>query len=230
MNKNVILTMAAVALFAITPCKAQKKVENKKAVLTTEVEKASYALGSQLGDNFKQQGFESLLNLDFIIAGLRETIEGTSQLDAATANDILNNFFMELQKSQSSGKIEEGKAFLAENGKRAGVTTTASGLQYEIITQGNGPKPDINSTVNTHYRGTLLNGTVFDSSYDRGEPISFPLNGVIRGWTEALQLMPVGSKWKIYLPYDLAYGERGAGQVIGPFETLVFEIELLGIE
>ena len=135
-----------------------------------------------------------------------------------------------MQKAQSGGKISEGEAFLAENGKRPEVTTTASGLQYEVIEMGDGAKPTASSTVKVHYRGTLLDGTVFDSSYDRGEPISFPLNGVIRGWTEGLQLMPVGSKFKFYIPYDLAYGERGAGQVIGPYETLIFEVELLNIE
>jgi FKBP-type peptidyl-prolyl cis-trans isomerase len=127
-------------------------------------------------------------------------------------------------------KIEEGANYLAENGKREGVVTTASGLQYEVISLGKGAKPTAANTVKVHYRGTLLNGTVFDSSIDRGEPISFPLNGVIAGWTEGLQLMPVGSKFRFVIPYNLAYGERGASELIGPYETLIFEVELLAIE
>ena len=125
--------------------------------------------------------------------------------------------------------IEEGINFLRENGKREGVTTLASGLQYEVINDGTGPKPTIEDNVTTHYHGTLIDGTVFDSSVDRGEPASFPVGGVIKGWTEALQLMSVESKWKLYVPYELAYGERGAGPQIGPYSTLIFEVELISI-
>jgi len=123
----------------------------------------------------------------------------------------------------------EGEKFLAENAKREGVKTTASGLQYEVITEGEGEKPSATSTVKVNYKGTLINGTVFDSSYDRGEPIEFPLNGVIAGWTEGLQLMSVGSKYKLYIPYQLAYGERGGGEMIKPYSALIFEVELLDI-
>ena len=126
--------------------------------------------------------------------------------------------------------IEIGEKFLSENGKRDGVTTLASGLQYEVISEGNGPKPELTDMVETHYHGTLLDGTVFDSSVDRGETVSFPVNGVIPGWTEALQLMQVGAKWKLYIPYNLAYGENGAGAAIGPYSTLIFEVELIGIK
>ena len=217
-------------LLSAVPCKAQKKVENKKVELTTEVEKASYAIGMQIGDNLSQQGLDTLLKSEFIIAGIREQFAKNPQMSSEEANMILNNFFMELQKAQFGEKVAEGERFLAENAKRPGVTTTASGLQYQVLTEGFGPKPTAANTVKTHYHGTLLNGTVFDSSVERGEPISFPLNGVIRGWTEALQLMPVGSKWRLFLPYHLAYGERGTGQHIQPYETLIFEVELLGIE
>ena len=124
---------------------------------------------------------------------------------------------------------KEGEDFLAENAKRADVTETDSGLQYEVIEAGSGDKPSASSTVRTHYRGTLINGEEFDSSYSRGEPTEFPVNGVIAGWTEALQLMPVGAKWKLFIPYQLAYGERGAGGAIGPYQALVFEIELIAI-
>ena len=123
----------------------------------------------------------------------------------------------------------EGDKFLAENGERAEVTVTESGLQYEVITAGDGETPTAASTVRTHYHGTLIDGTVFDSSYERGQPAEFPVGGVIKGWTEALQMMATGSKWRLYVPYDLAYGEQGAGGVIGPFATLIFDVELLEI-
>ena len=125
---------------------------------------------------------------------------------------------------------EEGQRFLEENAKKEGVVTTPSGLQYKVLDEGFGPRPKATETVKVHYKGTLIDGTQFDSSYDRGEPISFPLNGVIRGWTEGVQLMPVGAKYEFYIPYNLAYGEKGAGGVIPPYATLVFVVELLGIE
>ena len=130
---------------------------------------------------------------------------------------------------QSKAVIEEGNAYLAKNAERDEVTVTESGLQYEIIEAGEGGKPAADSTVRVHYHGTLIDGSVFDSSYKRGQPAEFPVNGVIRGWTEALQLMPVGAKWKLYIPYDLAYGEQGAGGAIAPYSTLVFDVELLDI-
>jgi FKBP-type peptidyl-prolyl cis-trans isomerase FklB len=126
-------------------------------------------------------------------------------------------------------KIEEGKNFLLENAKRAEVKTLESGLQYEVITDSEGPKPSLNDQVTTHYHGTLIDGTVFDSSVERGQPATFPVSGVIKGWTEALQLMSVGSKWRLFVPYDLAYGEKGASAQIGPYSTLVFEVELIKI-
>ncbi len=205
-------------------------MEDKKIDLTSKVDSASYAIGMQIGQNFAQQGLDTIMNIDLIIAGLKDQIAKEAKLDIAQTDKIVNDFFMEQQKAASSGKLKEGEDFLKENGKREGVVTTASGLQYEVITMGTGPKPTVSSTVKTHYRGTLLNGTEFDSSYKRNEPISFPLNGVIKGWTEGLQLMPVGSKFKFYIPYNLAYGERGAGQLIGPYETLIFEVELISIE
>lgn len=230
--KNILtlLIMTAVIVLSAWSCKSQKEVENKKIELTTEVEKASYAIGMQIGNNLSQQGLDTLLNLECILAGLKDMINKDTQFGVDSTDVILNNFFGELQKAKSKDIIAKGEEFLAENGKRKEVVTTASGLQYEILVAGNGPLPTINNTVKTHYRGTLLDGTTFDSSYDRGDPAIFPLNGVIKGWTEALQLMPVGSKWKLYIPYNLAYGERGAGQVIGPYETLIFEIELISIE
>ena len=133
------------------------------------------------------------------------------------------------RKQLAEENLSQGESFLAENGKRADVVSLPSGLQYEVINDGDGDTPGKTDTVVTHYRGTLIDGKEFDSSHRRGEPTSFPVNGVISGWTEALQLMAVGSKWKLFIPSDLAYGERGAGKVIGPHATLIFEIELLGI-
>ncbi len=225
-----ILILVTVTTLAMWSCKSQKEVENKKVDLTSPVDSASYAIGMQIGENFIKQGLDTVMNIDLILAGIEDHIAKESKLDITETDQIVQSFFADMQKAQSGGKISEGEAFLAENGKRPEVTTTASGLQYEVLTMGDGAKPTISSTVKTHYKGTLLNGTVFDSSYDRGEPISFPLNGVIKGWTEGLQLMPVGSKFKFFIPYDLAYGERGAGQLIGPYETLIFEVELLDIE
>ena len=146
------------------------------------------------------------------------------------ANAFLDAYLSKIQEAETQKSKSEGETFLAENKKREGVVTLPSGLQYQIVKQGDGPKPKETDKVKVHYEGFLLNGKKFDSSLDRGEPISFPLNQVIQGWTEGLQLMPVGSKYTLYIPYQLAYGEQGAGQFIPPFATLIFEVELLGIE
>lgn len=230
--KNIfILLMVAVVISGTTwSCKSQNKVEKKKVELTSKVDSASYAIGMQIGQNFAQQGLDTVMNINLILEGIKDQIAKEAKLDINKTDEIVQSFFSEMQKSQSSGKLKEGEDFLKENGKREGVVSTPSGLQYEVITMGTGPKPVATSTVKTHYRGTTLDGTEFDSSYKRNEPLSFPLNGVIKGWTEGLQLMPVGSKFRFFIPYDLAYGERGAGQLIGPFETLIFEVELIAIE
>lgn len=192
---------------------------------------ASYGVGTQMGDQLKTI-FEGA-SLEAAVAGMQDAFNGTEQ--KVSAADI-NSAFGEIQKRIDAAKAaaagEQAKAgedYLAENAKRPEVQVTESGLQYEIITEGSGSIPTSSSTVSTHYAGTLIDGTEFDSSYKRGEPAQFPVNGVIAGWTEALQLMPVGSKWKLYIPYQLAYGERGAGGSIGPYQALVFEIELLDI-
>ena len=151
------------------------------------------------------------------------------KISGADAQKVIQNYFQKQQAKVSESVIEEGKKFLTENSKKVGVVTLESGLQYEIIKSGEGAKPTINDQVTTHYHGTLLDGTVFDSSVERGQPATFPVSGVIKGWTEALQLMTVGSKWKLFVPYDLAYGERGAGPKIGPYTTLIFEVELISI-
>lgn len=191
--------------------------------------KVSYALGLSIGQNFKASGFEGIVAEDFL-AGLNSVLEGTeSAMTIEEAKGVVNQYFQEVQERAIRLNKEAGEEFLKINGHKTGVTTLPSGLQYEVIKQGEGQKPQIKDTVRCHYHGTLINGVVFDSSMDRGEPAEFPLQGVIKGWTEVLQLMPVGSKWKVTIPSDLAYGDRGAGQHIQPGSTLIFIIELLDI-
>ena len=207
------------------------------------MDKVSYFIGSQIGgniaNNFKQQGID--IDLDAFLGAVRDQFEGKpskykpEELETAMKGfeEVMKGKQAEMQAKQAAkaGEIKAaGTKFLAENGKKEGVKTTASGLQYEVLKQGDGAKPVPTDKVNVHYHGTLLNGKVFDSSVDRGEPITFGVQEVIKGWTEGLQLMSVGSKYKFYIPSDLAYGDNGAGADIGPGETLVFEVELLKIE
>ena len=199
----------------------------------TSVEtQASYGVGFQMGEQLKSNPFEGL-SLDAVLDGLSDAFNGqASQVDTDTLRNAFGEIHQRMQAAkaeQSKAVIEEGNAYLAKNAERDEVTVTESGLQYEIIEAGEGDKPAADSTVRVHYHGTLIDGSVFDSSYKRGQPAEFPVNGVIRGWTEALQLMPVGAKWKLYIPYDLAYGEQGAGGAIAPYSTLVFDVELLDI-
>lgn len=193
---------------------------------------ASYGIGHQMGEQLIANPFDGL-DVAAVQAGLEDAFnKNAPQVDNQTLGAAFNEIHTRMQAAkakQFEGAVEEGKKFLAENGARDGVTTTESGLQYEVLETGEGAKPTAASTVRTHYHGTLLDGSVFDSSYDRGQPAEFPVNGVIKGWTEALQMMPVGSKWRLYVPHDLAYGEQGAGGAIGPFTTLVFDVELLDI-
>jgi len=198
--------------------------------LKTEKDSLSFAYGVFIAEQLKSQGLKDI-NAQVLSKAIDQQMTGSNEIMTL---EMARTYIGE-QQSRMKGKAEaENKlaaaAFLAENGRRAGVTTTASGLQYEVINSGDGPSPTITSNVKTHYHGTLLSGEVFDSSVERGEPISFKVNGVIKGWTEALQLMKVGDKWKLFIPSDLAYGTRGAGGKIGPNAALIFEVELLGIE
>jgi FKBP-type peptidyl-prolyl cis-trans isomerase FklB len=194
------------------------------------MEKISYALGLSLGNNLLGSGVADL-NVAELTTGIQDVLDKKQpKISYQEAQEVINKYFEELQGKAFEKNVSEGKAFLEANGKRGEVVTLKSGLQYEILKEGNGPIPKANNTVKVHYHGTLIDGTVFDSSVERGEPISFPVGGVIAGWTEALQLMPVGSKWELYIPYDLAYGARRAGEKIAPYSTLVFQVELLGIE
>lgn len=191
------------------------------------MDKLSYSLGMMLAENLKQQGFTDIQEND-LKNGLDDAFSGKEpQVSATEAQKIINEYFQAKQAEAYKTNVESGNQFLSENAKNPDVVTLPSGLQYKVNVEGTGAIPASTDQVTTHYEGRLLDGTVFDSSIRRGEPATFPVNGVIQGWQEALQLMPVGSKWTLYVPSDLAYGERGAGQDIQPYSTLVFDIELL---
>jgi FKBP-type peptidyl-prolyl cis-trans isomerase FklB len=222
--KNVIIISS---LLAVVACKPETPKEVK---LENELDSVSYSLGVNIGENINKQ-FEEY-SLDNFIAGMKGVLnnEEDPKISGEQATAIIQGYFTKKQGQESESMIEEGRKFLETNASKEGVTVLESGLQYEVLAQGDGINmPKLEDNVTTNYHGTLMDGTVFDSSVDRGEPASFPVNGVIKGWTEALQLMSVGSKWKLYVPYDLAYGERGAGPQIGPYSTLVFEVELISI-
>jgi len=205
------------------------------AVLKTEKDKLSYAIGMNIGNNLKKQSLE--LNPEIVSQGIRDSlIDGKTLMTEQEYRDTMTAFEREMKLKQvaqlkelTEKNKQEGEAFLAENKKKDAVITLPSGLQYKVIKKGAGKTPKATDTVTVNYRGTLINGTEFDSSYLRGQPASFKVNGVIRGWTEALQLMKEGAEWQLYIPSDLAYGERGAGRDIGPYSTLIFEVELISI-
>jgi len=190
----------------------------------------SYSVGVMMAQGLKSQNLTDLKPED-LAKGINDVLKNQPlAIKKEEAETIFRDYLQTQKASQHKDVVAAGKAFLEANKKRPEVKTTASGLQYEILKEGTGPKPTASSTVSVHYHGTLIDGTVFDSSVDRGSPTSFGVTQVISGWTEALQLMPQGSKWKLFLPYNLAYGERGAGAQIGPFSTLIFEVELLEIK
>jgi len=197
---------------------------------TISMDSVSKSLGMIMGSNLKSQGFDELNAEVFANAMAQSMNEEPGQAALQAANSIVTEYLKQRQDVKFKPLKKEGEAFLAANKEKEDVKVTDSGLQYKVLEEGNGPIPTATDKVEVHYHGTLIDGTVFDSSVERGKPISFPVNGVIQGWQEALQLMPVGSKWKLFIPYDLAYGERGAGETIKPFATLIFEVELLGIE
>lgn len=211
------------------------KTESKPIMsekFTTVEQQASYGVGRQLGEQLAANSFEGL-DIPAVQAGLADAFAGqesaVSMEDLHVAFTEISTRIKKAQEEAAEAAAAEGTAFLAENAKRDGVVVTDSGLQYEVINAGSGEKPTYNSTVRTHYHGTFIDGSVFDSSVTRGQPAEFPVSGVIAGWTEALQLMPVGAKYRLYVPHQLAYGERGAGAAIPPYSALVFEVELLDI-
>lgn len=234
MKASSILSALLLVTFAATAC-AQETSSAAATKPESLHDKASYAIGLNLGGNLKQQ--EVPVNLDYLIRGLKDGFGGAeAMLSDEEVQTTMQAFQQEVMSMQQEKRAaagaknqQEAEEYLAANKDKPGVVTTESGLQYEVLTEGTGAKPKASDRVTVHYKGTLLDGTVFDSSYDRGQPATFPVSGVIPGWVEAMQLMPVGSKWKLYIPPALAYAERGAGQQIGPNSLLVFEVELLSI-
>lgn len=193
------------------------------------MDKISYALGLGIGHQLKNMGIENFSVEDFA-QSIKDVMEDkATAMTSQEAQTLLNTYFQEKQKAESQKAISEGKAFLEENGKKEGVVTTKSGLQYEILTEGTGKQPKATDTVRCHYEGSLINGSVFDSSYKRGEPAEFGLSQVIPGWTEGVQLMKEGAKYRFYIPYLLGYGENGAGSSIPPYSTLIFDVELIKV-
>lgn len=205
----------------------------EKMTLKTQKEKLSYTMGVEAGNNMKRQSVD--IDPDVLLQGLKDAFSGNALLMGEEEMLAVKNAFrqeMMTKQAEEAKKLaeknkKEGEAFLEENKKKEGVKTLPSGLQYKVITEGTGKSPKAADTVTVNYRGTLIDGTEFDSSYKRGQPVSFPVNGVIPGWTEALQLMKEGAKWQIFIPAGLAYGEKGAGNIIGPNATLVFDVELI---
>lgn len=226
--KKALLTLTLSSLLVAAPVMADTP-------LKTDEDRLSYSLGLIMGQRLKQEFSE--LKVDVMAQAVKDLYaDGTLKMTEAEVKETMEAYqqkkVLEQQEAQAKAaetNLKNGQKFMADNGKKKGVVTTESGLQYQVLTAGNGAKPKLTDQVKVHYEGKLLNGDVFDSSYKRGEPVTFGLNQVIQGWQEGLQLMPVGSKWKIFIPSDLAYGPGGTGGPIGPNETLIFEVELLDI-
>jgi FKBP-type peptidyl-prolyl cis-trans isomerase len=233
-------TQSTPAKKATAPAAKKAPVTSKSATtltLKTQKEKASYALGMNIAAGLKRQGISATVDAALTARGLKDALSGSKTLlteDEQKAaltqlqTEVRGN--MEAKAHEAGAPARKaGEQFMAANKAKEGVVTLPSGMQYKILTEGKGPKPTASDVVKCNYRGTLINGKEFDSSYKTGKPVSFPVGGVIKGWTEALQLMPVGSKWQLYIPPDMAYGDRGAGSDIGPGETLIFDVELISI-
>ena len=195
----------------------------------TDIKKISYALGVNVASSLQQQGFDNVSAEDFSNAVAAVYAGSEAEMTFEESNSVLQAYMTEMAGKKAAGNIEAGKKFLEENAKKEGVITLESGMQYEVITEGTGATPTAADEVTTHYHGMLIDGKVFDSSVERGQPATFGVSQVIKGWTEALQLMKEGSKWRLYIPSDLAYGDRGAGADIGPGATLIFDVELIKV-
>lgn len=245
MKNTILLALALVASVAgwaqtkpavpVKPAAPYNKVVAAKPKTTVALFKntkdsASYALGFRIAQSLKAQGLQNV-NIELFNKGMAAGVNAKAAIPDSLLDICIKNYQDKMSTEKIAVNRAAGAAFLAENAKRPGVVRLTNGLQYEVMVAGTDTtKPTLKNTVRCHYHGTLIDGTVFDSSVQRGEPISFPLNGVIKGWQEALQLMTVGSKWKLFIPSELAYGERSAGPVIGPGSTLIFEVELLGVQ
>lgn len=237
---NIKLTLAAMACMSMVytseltaQSKTNKTKSNKMSTSTTApntIDSVSYALGVNIGQGLKAQGMDNL-NVEMLAKAFNDVLKGNPlMVSQEKVEPVLNDYFPNFKPKKPKKIKQLGVKFLEENKKKAGVIVLPSGLQYTVIKEGTGEVPKETDKVTTHYHGTLIDGTVFDSSVERGQPASFPVNGVISGWVEALQLMKVGSKWKLFVPADLAYGDRGAGPKIGPGAALVFEVELISID
>jgi FKBP-type peptidyl-prolyl cis-trans isomerase FklB len=205
--------------------------QEKSPQLKDQKDKVSYSIGLNIGFNLGRQNVQ--VNPDVLAAGIKDAIAGKPQLNTDQVKEVMATFEKDMQQKQKAAgekNASEGAKFLEENKKKEGVKATASGLQYKVLKEGTGPQPKETDTVTVNYRGTLINGTEFDSSYKRGQPATFPLNGVIKGWTEGLQLMKTGSKYQFFVPPNLAYGDRNVGPDIAPNSTLIFEVELIGVK
>jgi FKBP-type peptidyl-prolyl cis-trans isomerase FkpA len=231
MIKRIVFTLllSTSVLFACSAGgKSEKKSQPDGANPVADAD-TSYAFGVALGSDFKQAGLH--FDYDALIQGFKDSLEGNeTRITMEEAIPLIQTAMRDAMARQTEENKQKGVDFLSENGKKPGIMTTSSGLQYELITSGTGVKPQPTDTVSVHYEGTLLDGTVFDSSYERNEPAEFPLDQVIPGWTEGLQLMDVGSSYRLFIPSDLAYGEQGAGNFIPPNSTLIFKVELLEIK
>lgn len=232
-RSSTIHCLLALAMLAASPAIAQKKKEEPKAAsMINQLDSFSYAAGMSIAQNMKSQGLEDI-NGPLMIAGMQDIFKGkTPLMTEEMANQKLQETIQAYMNKKAEAAKQKEKAFFAENKKRPGVTELPNGLQYEVMRAGDpsGTKPRPQDTVVVNYKGTLIDGTEFDNSYKRGEPASFPVGGVIRGWTEILQQMTKGSNWKVYIPAELGYGERGAGSTIPPSATLIFEIDLLDVK
>ena len=221
--------ISGTAILGLTSCQAQKKESNKNS-LSTQTDSVSYGIGLSIGQSLKKDNLNEI-DADLIASGIKAVFKSDSSLmKPAQAQIVIQRYMQANAQKKGQANLEKGKKFMEDNGKKEGVITLPSGLQYQIVKAGNGAKPSSTDKVTVHYHGTLIDGKIFDSSVQRGQPAQFPVNQVIPGWTEALQLMTVGSKWKLWIPANLAYGERSPGGVIGPNETLVFDVELISID
>ena len=225
--KSLLLVTAISAAFAISTFAQEPSPQLKDLK-----DKASYSIGMNIGMNFKKQNVE--LNPDALLAGLKDAMSGKKPvLTEAEAREVMNTWSKDLaekQKAVADKNAADGKKFLEDNKKKEGVKTTATGLEYKVLKEGNGPQPKATDTVTVDYKGTLIDGTEFDSSYKRGQPATFPLNGVIKGWTEGLQLMKTGAKYQFFIPAELAYGQRAMGPDIPANSTLIFEVDLKSVQ
>lgn len=226
MKLKVLSIALAMGTLALVSCNSRP---SKNVTLKTTLDSVSYAIGANFGTNLKRNNLDKI-DAKVMLAAMQAAIDGDSlKFDPQEGGMIINNYMRQLAEEKGKENLAKGEKFLSENAKKEGVKTTASGLQYKVIKEGKGAKPIATDEVKVHYEGRLIDGKVFDSSIKRGTPTVFPVNRVIPGWTEALQLMPVGSKYELYIPAKLAYGMRGAGNDIGPNETLIFTVELLDI-